>query len=144
MTYAPRADPVKAGGDRSCMTHAIHAVLVVEDDDDSRDALVALLEAYGCVVCEAVDGKDALEQLRDGYRPCSILLDLTMPRMDGWEFREQQRRDPELSHIPVALLTGAANAHLYARRLGAEAVTKPVDLNAVMTFVENRCAGMTL
>jgi CheY-like chemotaxis protein len=44
------------------MTHALHAVLVVEDDDDSRDALVAVLEAYGYVVCEATDGQDALDR----------------------------------------------------------------------------------
>ncbi len=55
-------DPRNAGAYRCCMTHALHAVLVVEDDDDSRDALVAVLEAYGYVVCEATDGQDALDR----------------------------------------------------------------------------------
>jgi CheY-like chemotaxis protein len=122
------------------MTHALHAVLVVEDDDDSRDALVAVLEAYGYVVCEATDGQDALDRLKAGYRPCSILLDLMMPRMDGWEFRERQRGDPELAKIPVALLTAAANIRLHASRLGAEAFAKPIDLDRVIAFIEGHCA----
>jgi len=124
------------------MTHPVHAVLVVEDDDDSREALVAWLEAFGCVVCEATDGQDALDRLAAGYRPCSILLDLMMPRMDGWEFRERQCADAELSAIPVALLTAAANVRLHANRLGVDAsFPKPVDLDGVIAFVEDHCGS---
>ena len=76
-----------------------HAVLLVEDDSDVRDALAAVLEEFGFVVCEAIDGQEALDQLAAGYRPCAILLDLMMPRMDEWEFRRRQRGNPELSQL---------------------------------------------
>jgi CheY-like chemotaxis protein len=118
-----------------------HAVLLVEDDEESREALAAVLEACSFVVCEATDGQQALEQLAAGYRPCAILLDLMMPRMDGWEFRARQRADAELSSIPVALLTAAANVRAHASRLGVDAsFPKPVDLNGVIAFVEGHCA----
>ena len=118
-----------------------HAVLLVEDDADSRDALTAVLEQYGFVVCEATDGQQALEQLAAGYRPCAILLDLMMPRMDGWQFRETQRRDPALSGVPVALMSAADNLRLQQRRLAADAAfAKPVThLDDVIAFVEDHC-----
>jgi len=123
-----------------CRVKHDHAVLLVEDDLASRDAIAAVLEACNFVVCEATDGQDALDQLASGYRPCAILLDLMMPRMDGWEFRERQRSDPELSRIPVALLTAAANVRLQANRLAVDAsFSKPVDFDGVIGFVEGHC-----
>ena len=117
-----------------------HDVMLVEDDLESRDALAAVLEAYGFGVREAVDGQDALDQLHAGVHPCAILLDLMMPRMDGWQFREVQRADPELSEIPVALLTAAGNVRLQARRLGVDvAFQKPVNLDALLGFIERHC-----
>ena len=61
-------------------------VMLVEDDPESRDALSTVLEMHGLHVGKAVDGQDALDQLHAGYRRCAILLDLRMPRMDGWGF----------------------------------------------------------
>ena len=118
-----------------------HAVLLVEDDAESRDALSAVLEAFGFVVCEAIDGQEALEQLAAGYRPCAILLDLMMPRMDGWQFRETQRRDPELSSLPVALMSAATNLRQHQQRLAADAAfAKPLThLDDVISFVEDHC-----
>ncbi len=114
--------------------------MLVEDDTESRNAIAAVLEAYGYDVLEAVDGKDALAQLRAGRRPCAILLDLMMPRMDGWQFRAVQRADPALSDIPVALLTAAGNVRLQARKLGVDtAFAKPIDLDTVLAFVETHC-----
>jgi two-component system response regulator MprA len=125
-----------------CHVKHDHAVLLVEDDMESRDAIAAVLEACNFVVCEATDGQDALDQLASGYRPCAILLDLMMPRMDGWEFRERQRSDPELSRIPVALLTATANVR-QAKRLAVDAsFTKPVDLDGVIGFVEGHCHAL--
>lgn len=114
--------------------------MLVEDDAESRDAIAAVLEAYAFDVLEAVDGQDALDQLHAGHRPCAILLDLMMPRMDGWQFRDVQRADPALSEIPVALLTAAGNIRLQARRLGVDvAFEKPIDLDRVLAFVEAHC-----
>jgi len=121
------------------MTHQ-HEVMLVEDDVESRDALAAVLEVYGFQVREAVDGQDALDQLHAGYRPCAILLDLMMPRLDGWGFRETQRVDPDLGRIPVALLTAAGNIRLQARKLDVDAAfSKPADLDGIITFIEQHC-----
>ena len=119
-----------------------HAVLLVEDDADSRDALTAMLEAFGVVVCEATDGQEALEQLAAGYRPCAILLDLMMPRMDGWKFRETQRRDPELCRLPVALMSACTDLGAHQRRLATDAAfAKPLThLEDVIEFVDDHCA----
>jgi len=117
-------------------------VMLVEDDLESRDALSTVLEMHGLHVCKAVDGQDALDQLHAGYRPCAILLDLRMPRMDGWGFRDVQRRDPELCRIPVALLTAVENMGLEARRLDVDtAFSKPVNLDAVLGFIAQHREG---
>jgi DNA-binding response OmpR family regulator len=81
-------------------------VLLVEDDAAIRDALRELLEAEGYVVQGAANGREALARLRGGgHRPRLILLDLMMPVMDGWEFRQAQRGDPALACIPVVVLS---------------------------------------
>src|SRR6185369_15624405 len=117
-----------------------HDVMLIEDDAESRNAIAAVLEAYGFDVVQAVDGEDALAQLHAGHRPCAILLDLMMPLMDGWQFREAQRTDPALADIPVALLTAAGNIRLQARRLGVDdAFEKPVNLDTVLAFIETHC-----
>ena len=119
-----------------------HDVMLVEDDPESRDALAEVLKLYGLHVRAAVDGQDALDQLHAGYRPCAILLDLLMPRMDGWGFRNAQRQDPELCRIPVALLTAVENASLEARQLDVDtAFTKPANLHAVLGFIEQHPEG---
>src|SRR5688572_9904551 len=61
------------------------AVLVVDDDSDTRDALEQILGDAGYPTLGVPSGEDALELLRSGMRPCVILVDLMMPGMDGWE-----------------------------------------------------------
>jgi CheY-like chemotaxis protein len=85
-------------------------VLVVDDDDDVREAIRCVLEASGISVTTAIDGADALQQLRAGTQTRVILLDLLMPRMNGWEFIEAQLQDPSLAVIPVVVLTADAQA----------------------------------
>jgi CheY-like chemotaxis protein len=84
-----------------------HTVLVVEDDWDTREALMLLVQSEGVDAAGARNGQDALEQLRGGLRPCLIVLDLAMPVMTGYEFRQAQLADPDLASIPVALLQAA-------------------------------------
>src|SRR4051812_17571750 len=82
-------------------------VLVVEDEADLRALIVGLLEGDGYAAVGASNGEEALDVLRTTpRRPCLILLDLMMPRMDGWAFRAAQRRDPALASIPVVVVTG--------------------------------------
>ncbi len=83
-------------------------VMIVDDDPDIREALAQLLEIEGHDVSTAGDGRCALELLR-GRPPDVVVLDLMMPVMDGWEFREAQRKDPRLSAIPVIVISAATH-----------------------------------
>src|SRR5262245_41627253 len=84
-------------------------ILLVEDHDSVRSALARLLRHEGYEVALADNGAQAFDQLRGGLRPCLILLDLTTPVMNGWEFRRRQLAEPELAGIPVVILTSAGN-----------------------------------
>jgi CheY-like chemotaxis protein len=115
------------------------SVLVIDDDADLRDCLADLLGLAGYEVHEAAGGREALDALRGGLRPSLILLDLMMPEMSGWEFREAQRGDPELRSIPVVVLTAGRN--LPTDDLGAtEILYKPMAAGDVLAAV-SRGAG---
>ena len=75
-------------------------VLVVEDDEDIRADLTAILRVKGFAVDEAANGKEALARLRDGARPCVIVLDLMMPVMNGWELRAGHARRADVARHP--------------------------------------------
>ncbi len=79
-------------------------ILVVDDDPGVREAVSELLSGEGYDVSTAEDGQDALERLGTMEPPCLILLDLRMPRVDGWEFLA--RRDGSGKRAPVVLLSG--------------------------------------
>lgn len=81
-------------------------ILIVEDHDAARKALVELLSTTGYDVVAAENGREALARLGDGARPDVILLDLVMPVMDGWEFMKRQRSDWQLCTIPTIVTTG--------------------------------------
>jgi CheY-like chemotaxis protein len=87
---APDAEAI--GDDKRLAPRA--RVLVVEDEADLRDLLGRWLETKGYEVMEAADGEEAIELLEAGADPDVILLDLTMPRMDGWTFLAWLRADP--------------------------------------------------
>lgn len=75
-----------------------------------------------------------------GPLPDLILLDLALPGMNGWEFSEQQRRDPRLAPIPVIVLTVfAQGSELFARSLGAVVLGKPVDLDRLRETIRQLC-----
>jgi two-component system, chemotaxis family, chemotaxis protein CheY len=115
-----------------------HGFLLVDDDADTREALLILLEGEGYEGFGAANGREALDLLRRGFRPCMILLDLAMPEMDGLGFRRAQLSDPELAAIPVVVVSaGASSKEAEARRLGmATFLRKPMDLEAFIDAVE--------
>lgn len=79
-------------------------VLVVDDDREIRELLVDLLSTEGYEVSAAGDGQRALAEAR-ARRPDVILLDLMMPIMNGWEFRDAQLKDLELASVPVVIVS---------------------------------------
>jgi CheY-like chemotaxis protein len=115
-------------------------ILIVDDDADSRETLGALLELEGYRAVGAANGQEALDRLAGSEPPCIILLDLMMPRMNGWEFRERQQQDPRLSNIPVAIMTGVRDSAAQSARLNAaEFFQKPLDFNALKATISNYC-----
>src|SRR5215510_8699670 len=79
----------QASGGRALVHKSTQRVLVVDDDQDIRDALCELLRDEGYEAIAVANGEEALTYLKGGNLPCVILLDLMMPVMDGWEFRRQ-------------------------------------------------------
>lgn len=115
-------------------------VLIVEDDTDLRQALSQVLAEEGYRVGGAEHGLHALEQLREGRRPCLILLDLTMPVMNGWQFREEQRQDPDLASIPVVVISAGANLSEQVVPLGIQDyIRKPIQLGQLLATVQRYC-----
>src|SRR5262249_26332507 len=110
-------------------------VLLVDDDPDIRETYQSLLEMYGPKVVTASDGAEALTRLRrDGRPPCVILLDLMMPGMNGYQFRAEQLRDPDLAALLLFTLTRARK--LDPARRGLEVSTKPIDLDTLLATVQ--------
>lgn len=110
-------------------------ILVVDDSESARDAMCFLLDIEGYRVARAVDGRDALEQLTQGLSPSLILLDLAMPRMDGFAFRAWQLGDERFAAIPVVAYSGAVDVERAERALGVPALRKPVDIERLLQFV---------
>jgi CheY-like chemotaxis protein len=116
----------------------VRPVLVVDDDADIRVALCELLEHEGYRTATAVNGEQALRFLTSGERPCLVLLDLMMPVMDGWQFLEEQRKDPALASIPIVVVTAAGN-RIGDRLDGITVLEKPFKLGDVLIAVERNC-----
>lgn len=117
------------------------SILIVEDDPDVRGAVAALLEGAGYDVVEAEHGREALDRLHaaDGS-VCLILLDLFMPEMNGWAFREQQMKDPELARIPVLVVSADSQAAKRAITPGViGALTKPIELDQLLRLIAQYC-----
>ena len=95
-------------------------ILLVEDHADLREAMTSLLEAFGYGVVTAADGGEALDHLRRGTAPSLIVLDLEMPRKDGWQFRSEQTCDPKLAAIPTIISSADGNVKQKAAALGID------------------------
>jgi len=115
-------------------------VLVIEDADDVRESFVATLEDAGFQVVAARDGVEGL-LVALASRPAVILLDLMMPVMDGFEFRREQQRTPEIAEVPVIIVTahGAASA---AATMGVFSyLQKPLGVDALVNAVRRTLGG---
>jgi CheY-like chemotaxis protein len=113
-------------------------VLVVEDDPDVREVMVAVVESEGHTAVAAENGDEALKILRGGLQPCLILLDLMMPVKDGWEFRAEQEADPNLASIPV-IVVSAAQKHQVESLHAAATLPKPIDFDRLTSLLKQHC-----
>ena len=106
-------------------------VLIVDDEFDIRQAVAEVLSEEGHQVLSAGDGAEALACLRE-FHAQLVLLDLMMPGMNGWEFRAAQKGDPELSDIPVVVLSALGRV---AGMDAAGFIQKPFDLDELLDAV---------
>lgn len=107
-------------------------ILIAEDHLDSRDALRALLEAFGYAVLVAANGKEAVEAaVRTS--PDLILMDIMMPVMDGFEATRQLRRLAKTVGTPIIAVTAMEGADELALQAGADDyVRKPIDIRVLV------------
>ena len=106
-------------------------VLIVEDDQDIREALSDALGAEGYDVAVAENGRVGLDVLRRGPTVDVILLDLLMPVMSGWEFRQEQLEDPTLAGIPVIVVSASTPGDARPDRH----LPKPFALDDLLTAI---------
>lgn len=111
------------------------SVLVVDDDTEVREAIRDVLEDEGFVVRCGGNGREALEALQSGDVPDAIVLDLTMPIMDGYEFLQRRLALSELAGVPVVVVTASMNPKL---EQDVTFVRKPIDIEALVAAVRNR------
>lgn len=115
-------------------------VLIVEDDFDIRDLLVFVLNSNGYRATGVSNGLEAISHLRQTHETSLILLDLMMPIMDGWEFRQAQQGDPALGQIPVVLLSATDEVREHVGPLQAASyLCKPIDFSALLETVGRYC-----
>lgn len=114
-----------------------NSVMAVDDDPDILLAFKDVLEMEGYGVVLARGGREALDLLRRGARPAVILLDLMMPDINGWEFRERQVADASLASLPVVVISGQGVSARDVAELGVDGyLKKPVDLEQLLGTVE--------
>ena len=113
-------------------------ILVVEDDRELRAMMVTMLALEGFEPEEACDGAEALNRLRGpGPRPHVIVLDMMMPRMDGWEFCQHRALDPAIRQIPVVVLSAVPRDRVKVP--AAAVLSKPFDYDTLLSTLRRHC-----
>lgn len=135
MGMKPSASPIPAG---QCQS-----ILIVEDDDDIRAAMVELLEAEHYAVSAAKEGEEGLELLREMKAPTLILLDLMMPGMNGWDFLEAQKENPVYATLPVVIVSALRPSTVLGQKnipnQPAAFLKKPIAIDALLQVVKQYC-----
>lgn len=116
-----------------------HSVLVVDDDPTFASGLAELMRAEGYEPRTAADGIEALDALRD-HRPCLVVIDLNMPRLNGTGLHSRMVSDARLRSIPVVVVTGDERpANELPSLIGAPILRKPRDLGRLTNMVATCC-----
>ncbi len=119
------------------MNGTMHRILLVEDNEFNRDMLQRRLTRSGMTVLLAVDGQQGVEVARS-EAPDLVLMDMSLPRLDGWDATRLLKSDPATQAIPVIALTAHAMSGDREKALAAgcdEFATKPVDLPSLLETI---------
>jgi DNA-binding response OmpR family regulator len=119
-------------------------ILVVDDDTDLVEALSMKLESENFRVAKAYDGIEGFDKIKE-ERPALVILDVMMPRKDGFQLCDELKNDADYKDIPVILLTAVADAvnstnytHMGGKTtLADDYIPKPIDLNKLMEIVKD-------
>lgn len=114
-------------------------ILLVEDEDEVREVIETVLRSEGYDVTPVRHGREALDVLRRGLRPCMIILDLMMPVMDGWQFRTEQLRDSELLKIPTVVYSAIGEIDEAIESLNVAGGFQKGDFAEMLRFVAQFC-----
>ena len=115
------------------------AVLIVEDDEDIREAVASALEQEGFQVYQAETGARALEMLKEMPHPSLILADLMMPVMSGWDLIKALSEDDRLATLPVVVISAVDQE----APLGFRRIKKPFDIDELIRIVAELCVRRT-
>ncbi len=119
-------------------------ILVVDDDTDLVEALAMKLESENFKVARAYDGIEGFDKIKE-ERPALVILDVMMPRKDGFQLCDELKNDDNYKDIPVILLTAVADAvnstnytHMGGKTtLADDYIPKPIDLNKLVEIVRD-------
>lgn len=122
-------------------------ILVVDDDPDLVEAVSMKLEAKNYRVAKAYDGVEAMDRIKE-EKPALVILDVMMPRKNGWDVCEEIKNDAGLKDIAVVLLTAVADSvkttsythHDGKTTLADDYIPKPIDLDELMEIVSDHCS----
>ena len=117
----------------------IKKILVVDDNEDNRELVVKVLKNKGYEMIEAVDGEDALQKV-EIERPSLILMDLSLPRMDGYEVTRRLKSMDEYKAIPIVALTAHAMKGDKEKAFHAGCtgyIAKPVDVRELPELIKS-------
>jgi CheY-like chemotaxis protein len=116
----------------------MHKILLVEDNELNRDMLSRRLERKGYSVVLAVDGQSGVE-MAGSHAPDLVLMDMSLPVLDGWEATRRLKADPATAHVPVIALTAHAMSGDRERAIAAgcdDYDTKPIELARLLGKIE--------
>ncbi|MEX1299530.1 MAG: response regulator [Desulfotignum sp.] len=121
-------------------------ILVVDDDPDLVEAVSMKLEAKNFRVAKAYDGVEAMDRIQE-EKPALVILDVMMPRKNGWDVCDEIKSSASLKDIPVVLLTAVADSvkttsythHNGKTTLADDYIPKPIDLDELMEIVSDHC-----
>ena len=125
------------------MTEHLRRILIAEDDDEQRTALKLILKLSKFAVIEARDGHEAIESVRR-ERPDLVLMDLSLPGIDGLEATRELRRDAEFQRLPIIFVTGYDQQETIDKIKdsgGTDFISKPIEFDELKKMIDRHLSN---